>query len=166
VTLPEINALPRDAFVERLGFLFEGSPWVAERLWTERPFSNVETLHARMVDEVQRATREEQLALLRAHPDLGARAPMSDASAGEQAGAGLGRMPPGEQDLLQQLNTVYREKFGFPFLYAVRGSTRHAILEALTQRLDRTPEDEFPEALRQVYRIAWFRLEGLALQED
>jgi 2-oxo-4-hydroxy-4-carboxy-5-ureidoimidazoline decarboxylase len=75
-------------------------------------------------------------------------------------------MPPGEQDLLQQLNTVYREKFGFPFLYAVRGSTRHAILEALTQRLDRTPEDEFPEALRQVYRIAWFRLEGLALQED
>jgi len=166
VTLERINSLPCDGFVERLGFLFEDSPWVAERAWERRPFASLEALHRAMVDEVERAAPPEKLALLRAHPDLGARASMSQASVGEQAGAGLDRMPPGQYELLQRRNAAYHQKFGFPFLYAVRGSTRHAILEALAQRLEASPDDEFREALRQVYRIAWFRLEGLAARED
>jgi 2-oxo-4-hydroxy-4-carboxy-5-ureidoimidazoline decarboxylase len=160
VTLAELNSLERAEFVARLEFLFEDSPWVAERAWARRPFDSWEALHRAMADEVARAGVAEQLALLRAHPDLGARAKMSQASIGEQAGAGLDRLEPEERDLLERRNTAYREKFGFPFLYAVKGSTRHAILEALAQRLEAAPEDEFQEALRQVYRIAWFRIES------
>ena len=107
---------------------------------------------------MDQATRDERLALLRAHPDLGTRARMSDASVGEQQGAGLDRLTAEEFDRLQQLNHAYREKFGFPFLFAVKGSTKHDVLAALERRLPSTPEEEFEEALRQVGRIALFRL--------
>jgi len=115
--------------------------------------------------EVEHATREEQLALLRAHPDLGARARMSEASLGEQSGAGLDRLTPKEYDHLRALNEAYRHKFGFPFLFAVKGATKHDILVALEQRSHAAPEQEFLEALKQVYRIAWFRLEALVQPE-
>ncbi len=110
--------------METLGWVFEDSPWVAERAWAQRPFASREELHAAMTAEVECATHDEQLALLRAHPDLGARASMSAASAGEQAGAGLDRLTPEEFETLQQFNAAYREKFGFPFLYAVKGSSQ------------------------------------------
>jgi 2-oxo-4-hydroxy-4-carboxy-5-ureidoimidazoline decarboxylase len=109
--------------------------------------------------EVTRASRDEQLALLRAHPDLGTRATMSASSTAEQAGARFGRMSPSEFERLQQLNAAYWQKFGFPFLFAVKGSTAHQILAALEERLPATPEAELAEALRQVSRIAQFRLE-------
>ena len=156
--IEEINDLNLAAFVETLGWVFEDSPWVAERTWCRRPFRSLETLHRAMLDEVERATPEEQLALLRAHPDLGARAKMSAASAGEQAAAGLhGENDGGE---LHQLNQQYREKFGFPFVFAVKGASRDEIVQALEVRLAAAPEDEFREALRQVSRIAWWRLLG------
>lgn len=161
MTLAEVNSLPREVFISRLGFLFEDSPWVAERACAQRPFATIEALHAALVNQVERATTEEKLALLRAHPDLGARARMSDASKGEQAGAGLDRMPPDEYSLLQLRNAEYRRKFGFPFLYAVKGSTGQSVLEALARRLKAPPDEEFQEAMRQVYRIASFRLETL-----
>jgi 2-oxo-4-hydroxy-4-carboxy-5-ureidoimidazoline decarboxylase len=104
---------------------------------------------------------DERLALLRAHPDLGTRARMSDASVGEQKGAGLDRLTREEFDRLQRLNRAYREKFGFPFLFAVKGSTKHDILAALERRLAAAPEEELDEALRQVGRIALFRLRDL-----
>jgi 2-oxo-4-hydroxy-4-carboxy-5-ureidoimidazoline decarboxylase len=161
VTIDEINALSRDGFVAALGWVFEHSPWVAERAWTHRPFATLEQLHAAMTNEVERATYEEQLALLRAHPDLGARARMTTASANEQSGAGLDRLTPEEYQQLQEQNTAYREKFGFPFLYAVKGSTKYDILRALDERLTATPQQEFRQALNQVYRIARFRLQDM-----
>lgn len=159
MTIDEINALSRDGFIAALGWVFEHSPWVAERAWGHRPFATLEDLHAAMTSEVKRATHEEQLALLRAHPDLGARARMSTASADEQSGAGLDRLTPEEHQRLLAQNTAYREKFGFPFLYAVKGSTKYDILRALDQRLTATPQAEFEQALNRVYRIAGFRLQ-------
>jgi OHCU decarboxylase len=159
--IDEINALDRAGFVHALGWVFEDSPWVAARAWERRPFDSAEGLHAAMVNEVASATAEEQLALLRAHPDLGASARMSAASVGEQAGAGLDRLRPDEFERLRDLNLAYRAKFGFPFLFAVKGGTRRDILEALARRFARTPEEEFRQALEQVYRIARFRLEGV-----
>jgi len=159
MTLVELNASDRDRFVATIGWVFEHSPWVAERVWERRPFSSVEELHAAMVAEVSAARPEEQMALLRAHPDLGARARISDASTGEQAGAGLDRLTPGEFERLQQLNSAYRARFGFPFLFAVKGSTKHDVLGTLAERLSASPADERVEALRQVSRIAWFRLQ-------
>ena len=161
MTLSELNACDRTSFVAALGSVFEDSPWVAERAWGQRPFSGLDHLHAAMTSVVEAAPRDEQLALLRAHPDLGARARMSDASAGEQAGAGLDRLTAVEFERLQRLNGAYREKFGYPFLFAVKGSTKEHIIAALEQRVSRNPDQEFAEALRQVFRIAQFRLEAI-----
>ena len=159
MTLPELNACDRERFVEAIGWVFEHSPWVAELAWMRRPFGSVDELHGAMITVVAEADRERQAALLRSHPDLGARARMSDASVGEQAGAGLDRLTPDDYARLQRLNGAYREKFGFPFLFAVTGSTPHQVLAALEERLPRENEEEFAEALRQVYRIARFRLD-------
>jgi 2-oxo-4-hydroxy-4-carboxy-5-ureidoimidazoline decarboxylase len=114
-----------------------------------------------MVQQVESAGREEQLALLRAHPDLGTRARLSAASGGEQAGAGLDTLTAGEYDWLLRLNAQYRETFGFPFLFAVKGSNKYDILNALEERVRSAPEIEFQVALDQVYRIASFRLKDL-----
>ena len=159
MTLVELNAAERECFVVSLGWIFEDSPWVAERTWVRRPFASVAALHDAMVAEVSAADPAKQLALLRAHPDLGARARMSDASSGEQAGAGLDSLTAAEFERLQQLNAAYRARFGFPFLFAVKGSTKDEVLAALATRLPATPDVEFAEALRQVFRIAQFRLQ-------
>jgi 2-oxo-4-hydroxy-4-carboxy-5-ureidoimidazoline decarboxylase len=90
---------------------------------------------------------------------------MSDASLGEQAGAGLDRMTPADFERLRAWNARYREKFGFPFLFAVKGSTVADILNALERRAASPPEVEFQEALAQVYRIASFRLHDAVTEE-
>jgi len=159
MTIEALNSLTRAAFAEALGWVFEHSPWVAERAWERRPFAAAEALHTAMRDEVERATREEQLALLRAHPDLGTRLRVSAASQSEQSASGFDLLADGEFELLQHLNSEYREKFGLPFIYAVKGSSQDDVLCALTMRMDSTPEEEFHAALFEVYRIAWFRIE-------
>jgi OHCU decarboxylase len=161
MTLAELNAYDRNGFVETLGWIFEDSPWVAERAWARRPFASVDALHEVMVEVVQQATALEQLGLLRAHPDLGTRFRMSDASIGEQRVAGLDRLTPEEHARLQRLNDDYCRRFGFPFLFAVKGSTKEDVLTALEARVRRSEDAEFAEALRQVYRIARFRLEDV-----
>jgi 2-oxo-4-hydroxy-4-carboxy-5-ureidoimidazoline decarboxylase len=161
MTIDEINSLSREQFVASLGWVFEHSPWVAERAWEMRSFAGLSQLHAAMKQVVNGASREEQLALLRAHPDLGTRARISSASSEEQSGAGLDNLNSDQYQLLQRLNTEYREKFGFPFLYAVKGSTKYDILRLLEHRVNNTAGEEFREALEQVYRIALFRLQGL-----
>jgi 2-oxo-4-hydroxy-4-carboxy-5-ureidoimidazoline decarboxylase len=159
MTMEAVNALDRSAFIRGIGWVFEHSPWVAEQAWAKRPFESADSLHGVMVDEVERGSRDEQLALLRAHPDLGTRAKVSDASKEEQANAGLDQLTQEEFERLQKLNAAYRDKFGFPFLFAVKGSNKFDILEALEQRYHCSPEQEFRVALEQVYRIARFRLD-------
>ena len=161
MTLGAGNACDRAEFVAALGWIFEGSPWVAERAWEHRPFAGPDQLHAAMMAAVANAHMDEKLMLLRAHPDLGTRAKTSDASAGEQAGAGLDRLTRAEFERLRALNAAFKQKFGYPFLFAVRNSTKHQILDALERRLRSGPGEELAEALRQVHRIAQFRLEGL-----
>jgi 2-oxo-4-hydroxy-4-carboxy-5-ureidoimidazoline decarboxylase len=158
VTLDELNAFDRDAFVKALGAIFERAPWVPERAWSRRPFGSIAHLHQALVAEVAAADPEAQLALIRAHPDLGARVKMTDHSTAEQAGAGLDRLTPDEFERIQRLNGAYRTKFGFPFLFAVKGRTTHDVLQALETRVTRSADEEFREALQQIYRIAGFRL--------
>jgi 2-oxo-4-hydroxy-4-carboxy-5-ureidoimidazoline decarboxylase len=161
VTLAEVNQLDQAGFIQTLGSIFEHSPWVAERAWNSRPFADLDALHSAMAAQVDSATFSERLALLQAHPDLGARARLSAASASEQAGAGLDTLTPAEFEQLHRLNAAYRAKFGFPFLLAVKHSTKHDVLQAIWTRMESAPENEFREALRQAYRIARFRLEDL-----
>jgi OHCU decarboxylase len=166
MTLTELNAMERDPFVSAIGWVFEDSPWVARRAWDSRPFATRAALHRAMSQQVESAPRAEQLALLRAHPDLGARARMSEASTLEQGGAGLDQLTSEEFAELTACNQAYRAKFGFPFLFAVKGSGKREIMEALKRRVGADPEAEIAEALAQVYRIAGFRLETVVEENE
>ena len=160
MTLATLNECDQRRFVGAVGWVFEHSPWVAERAWRSRPFGSVDELHNAMTHEMFAASPDDQLTLVRAHPDLGARARMSDASTTEQSGAGLDRLTPFQYERLLAQTSEYRRRFGFPFLYAVKGSTIDEILAALDERMASDPAAEFNEALRQVMRIARFRLDA------
>jgi 2-oxo-4-hydroxy-4-carboxy-5-ureidoimidazoline decarboxylase len=162
-TLDGINAFDRTVFVAAFGDVFEHSPWVAERAWEERPFGGVDGLHRAMVRAMEAATPIEQLALIRAHPQLAGKAAIAGtltaASASEQRGAGLDQCSPEEFARLHAFNTAYEDKFGFPFIIAVRGHTRATILSEMQRRLSHGIDEEHAEALRQIARIARFRLD-------
>jgi len=159
MTIDEVNALSERAFVERFADIAEHSPWVAERAALSRPFADREA----MIDAFQRAvataTRAEQGSLIKAHPDLAGRAKLAPNSAREQAGAGLDSLSEAEFAHFTQLNERYRSRFGFPFIYAVKGAGKAAILTAFEGRLDGGQVEEFWIALSQVMRIVRFRLE-------
>ncbi|MBL8446351.1 MAG: 2-oxo-4-hydroxy-4-carboxy-5-ureidoimidazoline decarboxylase [Zoogloeaceae bacterium] len=163
--LAHLSMLDQAAFVAQLGHLFEHSPWVAERAWASRPFPSLEGLHGALVAAMYAADEASQLSLLRAHPELGARAVQSGtltaASRGEQRGAGLASCTDEEGERLGTLNRAYCEKFGFPFIIAVKGLGPAEILQALETRLCHGRAEEFEAAMAQVARIAYFRLEAL-----
>jgi len=164
--LSEINALDRSAFVAALGAVFEHAPWVAAAVWSQRPFASVGTLHAAMVRAVSAAPEERQLALLRAYPELAGKAAgrgeLTAASRREQsAAAGLTQGSADELERLQALDSAYSEKFGFPFVLALNGLDRSAIIERLAERLEHDPHRELREALQQIALIARLRLEAM-----
>ncbi len=163
--LDELNAISRENFRETLAEVFEHSPWVPERAWSRRPFVDVTGLHRALCDVVACADRTEQLALIRAHPQLDGKAAirgeLTSASSAEQSGAGLDQCSAEEFARITLLNSAYMEKFGFPFILAVRGHTRSSIIDALEARVNNSADAEFAEALHQIERIALSRLEEL-----
>lgn len=155
-----------EKFVARYGGVYEHSPWVAEQVATlAADIDDVAQLAALMADCVDNASTEEQLALIRAHPDLAGRAQiageLTEASTSEQASAGLDRCSKLEYERFQALNDAYKEKFGFPFVMAVRGRTRTEILEAFSMRLQNDYDEEFETALVEIHKIARLRLEAM-----
>ncbi|OXM87334.1 2-oxo-4-hydroxy-4-carboxy-5-ureidoimidazoline decarboxylase [Paenibacillus rigui] len=164
ITLGHVNRMTSEAFIESLGWIFEHSPWVAKRAWTARPFSTLEQLHRAMVRVVEEAALSEQLELLRAHPDLAGRLQMTDASVKEQQGVGLDRLTAAEYEQFTAWNRAYTERFGFPFIMAVRGQTKDTIAAAMRQRVGNEPERELETALHEVSKIARFRLNDLIHQ--
>lgn len=159
ITLETVNAMPAEEFVSTFGDVAEHSPWVARHAAAARPFAAREAMVAAFADAVAAATREAQLALLRAHPDLATKARLTDDSTKEQAGAGLNALSAAEFARFTRLNEFYKAKFDFPFIFAVRGATKHQILAAFSERVNNAPEDEFDTALQQVSRIFRFRIE-------
>jgi 2-oxo-4-hydroxy-4-carboxy-5-ureidoimidazoline decarboxylase len=114
-----------------------------------------------MVKVVFEMSSEEKLALICAHPDLGTKAKMADASVKEQSGVGLDRLSPEEFDRFLRLNQVYRDRFGFPFIIAVRNHTKESILDEFEVRSNHSMEEEKQQALSEICQIARFRLEDL-----
>ena len=171
LTMPEINALDRQAFVAWFGSLFEDSPWIAVEAWDARPWSTPEALHAAMLEVVARASQERQLALIRAHPDLVGRAALagtlSRASTAEQRAAGLDpdALTAEEIARFQDANQAYQDTFGFPFVICARENTKAAILAGLDSRLGNDRHTEIATALREIDRIAWNRLTDLVHDE-
>ena len=160
-TLAVLNAMDRGAFVAALGGVFEHSPWIAEAAWPKRPFADIASLHRVMADIVEEASRERQLALIRAHPELGAGRVATDFSRREQAAAGLAVEAEAEREKLRALNLGYRERFGFPFILAVKGLGPAEIRAALERRLGNEPDEEFRAALAEIAKIARFRLDEM-----
>jgi len=161
--MDEINALSDEAFVARFGFLFEYSPWIVERAARLRPFTDIEAMHAILMQVVAEAGEEAQLALLRAHPQLADKVALAEGltaeSAAEQASAGLDRLTPEEFALFHERNTAYFSRFGFPFIICVRLTDKAGILNAMAERATHSPEDERATALSEVGKIVRLRLE-------
>lgn len=155
----------KQAFQAQLDGIYEHSPWIAERAWAHQPFESLDALHAALVVVVKQASRDEQLGLIRAHPELAGKeaeaGALTAASSAEQRGAGLNACTREELQRLRELNAGYRAKFGFPFVIAVKGLTRTQIMEAMQARTTNSLEVEFQACLEQIYKIARFRLDAL-----
>jgi 2-oxo-4-hydroxy-4-carboxy-5-ureidoimidazoline decarboxylase len=164
MTLTDLNARDHRGFVLALEGIFENSPWVAESAWVKRPFASFDALYRALTDAMRGAGEAAQLALIRAHPQLAGKAAasgdLSSDSRAEQTGAGLDRCTSAELARLRALNRAYEAKFGFPFILAVKGLDRGAILSRFAERLKRDRATEIEEALQQIERIAWFRLQA------
>ena len=160
-TLDTLNAMSLSEFANTLGSIFEGSPWVAFGAYAHRPFGSVAQLHEVMTSVGAKAEAKKQLALIRAHPDLGSRAKMAEASVKEQTGAGLHQLTASEYQRITVLNKTYTETFGFPFIFAIKGKTKDDIFKSLEKRIHNTPNKEFKAALAQINKIAGFRLADL-----
>jgi OHCU decarboxylase len=156
-----------EAFVARYGAIFERSPWVAHAAWRDAPFASIDELHEAMVAAVRAAPRAEQLALIRAHPELAGReaaaGELTEASTREQASAGLDRLTASELDSWRALNRAYFDRFGFPLVVCVREHTKASILAWAQERLGNDPEVEIEIALEEIAKIARLRLEEVGL---
>ena len=157
-----VNSMDRMAFVQKFGGIFEKSPWVAEKAWDKRPFASVDDLHAAMVGVVKYAPVPNQLALLQSHPDLAGKeaqaGAMTSSSVSEQASAGLNALSKAEIAQISELNTAYKQKFGFPFIIAVRMHTKEGIFFEFNRRLQNDTQTEFANDLQNVYAITRLRL--------
>jgi 2-oxo-4-hydroxy-4-carboxy-5-ureidoimidazoline decarboxylase len=148
-------------FVAVLGGVFENTPAIAQQAWEQRPFVNVEALHRCMVEVMNRMNADEQDTLMRSHPDLGSKVSMAEASVKEQSRVGLDQLTSEEYQQFQQLNCLYQERFGFPFIVAVKNHTKASILEAFQTRLENSLEAERSQALAEIVQIARFRLDEM-----
>ena len=168
MTLQRLNAADAAGFVALLDGIYEHSPWVAERAAPRRPFATLAQLKRALVETLAEASRDERLALLRAHPELAGKAMIAKSltaeSTHEQGKAGLTQCTAEEFATLQRLNAAYNEKFGFPFMLAVRGPrgdglSKAQIIATFARRLENHPDFEFEEGLRNVHRVAELRLD-------
>lgn len=163
IPLSAVNKLSEDAFIEAFGDVAEHSPWVAAGAARSRPYGTRDGMITAFQSVILRADKARQTALLRAHPDLAGRAAvaghLTDESKREQAGVGLDRLTREEFQRFNAMNDAYRKRHNIPFIFAVRGATKHDILAGFVSRLKNTPDVEFMTALEQVGRIIRFRLE-------
>ena len=158
-TIAQLNQISQEEFTQALGEIWEETPEIAERAWYSKPFEDVNSLHQAMVAAVDRMSEAEQLALIKAHPDLGSKAKMADASVQEQAGVGLDRLSEGEYARFKSLNQAYKDKFDFPFIIAVKNHTKESILQTFATRLKSDRKSEKQQALTEISEIARLRLE-------
>jgi 2-oxo-4-hydroxy-4-carboxy-5-ureidoimidazoline decarboxylase len=157
----EVNALERHQFTETFAPLFEHSPWIVARSAGKRPFGDRHEFFAALCETVMKASNDEKLCLICAHPDLVGHEVLTRESQNEQTSAGLGRLSPDEVKRFREYNEGYRKKFGFPFVICARLNKKEAILEAFQVRLQNSREKEVEIALGEIFKIAELRLKDL-----
>jgi len=161
------SELTKADFLTCFADVFEHSPWIAQQVWEsglDSSHDSVHGLHRRFSDVIHQASHEQKLELLLAHPQLAVGVagptPLTAASCAEQKGAGLDQCSAPEFAEFQHLNQAYMAKFGFPFIMAVKGADRRAILQAFKSRLAHASDQEFQTAIEQVIRIGFLRIES------
>ena len=169
LSIARVNAMGQAEFVATFGALFEHSPWIAQETWGARPFSSRAELLDKCVRTLRDASWGQQLALIRAHPDLAGRlaalGALTAASIGEQTSAGLDRLNRDEAALFEDYNTRYKARFGFPFIICARLNDKQKILRAFEERLELSPEAEIKTALDEIEKIAALRLAAILPEE-
>ena len=159
----KINKLSQSEFIKVFANIFESTEWIAKELYNQKPFSNFEELSSKILSIFETATKEKQLKILNAHPDLASKTKinlLTPDSLKEQTSVGLDQCTEEEFNEFGKLNDSYK-KFGFPFILAVKGKTKIEILNNFKKRISSDPETEFDEAIKQVKLIASLRLEEL-----
>ena len=159
----KINKLSQSEFIKVFANIFENTEWIAKELYNQKPFNNFEELSSKMLNIFETATKEKQLKILNAHPDLASKTKinlLTPDSLNEQTSVGLDQCTEEEFNEFGKLNDSYK-KFGFPFILAVKGKTKIEILNNFKKRISSDPETEFDEAIKQVKLIASLRLEEL-----
>ena len=157
----DLNNLNRDKFVSLFGVIFEKTQWIAEKLFDHKPFKNKEDLINKMFQIYETAQKNEVLIILKSHPKLAIEKNLTKHSSKEQSHANLKNCTDEEYNEFKRLNNEYEEKFGFPFILAVKGKNKIEILNNFRQRINNDIELEFSEAKSQVRKIAQFRLDEL-----
>jgi len=159
----KINKLSKSEFIKVFANIFENARWIAEELYNQKPFDNFEELSSKILNIFETTTRDKQLKILNAHPDLANKTKISlltPDSLKEQTSAGLDQCTKEEFSEFKKLNETYK-KFGFPFILAIKEKTKIEILDNFRKRISSDPKIEFKEAVKQVKQIASFRLKEL-----
>ena len=160
----KINKLSKSEFIKVFANIFENARWIAEELYNQKPFDNFDELSSKMLNIFETTTKEKQLKILNAHPDLANKTKISlltPDSLKEQTSAGLDQCTEEEFSEFRKLNDSYK-KFGFPFILSVKGKNKIEILNNFKKRISTDPKIEFGEAVKQVKQIASFRLKELS----
>ena len=160
-TIDKINKSSQSEFIKIFYNIFENAKWIAEKLDNQKPFSDFEELSSKILNIFETATKEKQLEILNSHPDLADKTKigsLTTESREEQSNAGLDQCSEEEFIEFKNLNEKYKKKFGFPFIYAVKGKSKMEILSNFRRRISYDIKDEFIEAKKQVKKIASLRL--------
>ena len=165
--LNKINKLSRSEFVEIFANIFEKTKWIAEKLYNQKPFNSFKDLSSKMIGIFGSASKEIQLKILKAHPDLANKITINSLtinSRAEQNNAGLDQCSEEEFNEFKNLNLEYKKKFGFPFIIAVKGRSRKEILLNFKKRISCDKKIEYEEAIIQVKQIASLRIDELKIK--
>ena len=157
----KINKLSRSEFVKVFANIFENARWIAEELYNQKPFSDSKDLSRKILDIFESASKENQMKILIDHPDLADKTKIDQLtinSKNEQSNVGLDKCNEQEFNEFKKLNIQYKKKFGFPFIYAVKGKSKNEILNNFKERVAYDINVEFEEAKKQIKKIASLRL--------
>jgi len=160
----KIDKLTESEFVEVFGNIFENASWIAKKLYDQKPFKNFQDLSKKMIDIFKTANNEDKLKILNAHPDLADKTKidsLTQDSNKEQNSVGLDQCTEDEFKQFKNLNSEYKNKFGFPFIFAVKGKKKSEILFNFKKRVLSNKKTEFDEGVAQVIQIANLRLNEL-----
>ena len=163
-SIDNINQLNKSDFLSIFGNVFEKTEWIADKVFEFKPFKDFNELSSKLLDIYENCHKEKILIILNSHPELAVAKKLTHESKLEQAGANLNGCTFEEFDEFKKLNLEYKNKFGFPFIIAVKGKNKTEILNNFRQRILNDIESEFEEAKKQVKKIASFRLNEIINQ--